>query len=73
MITSIVLFTALGVLLNAVGVATWTAEWWCVLGLFLAQGWHGRAEGYDLGLEHSLTVINRLERKLKEQRNEPNT
>ena len=64
MITSIVLFTALGVLLNAVGVITWTAEWWCVLGLFLAQGWHMRAEGYDQGLDDSLTVINQLKQQL---------
>jgi len=65
MITSIALFTVLGWLLSAVGVTVWTAEWWSVLGLFLAQGWHMRAEGYDQGLDDSLTVINRLEQELK--------
>jgi hypothetical protein len=65
MITSIALFTALGWLLTAVGVVVWSAEWWSLLGLFLAQGWHMRAQGYDQGLEDSLTVINRLEDQLK--------
>jgi len=69
MITSIALFTVLGVLLNAVGVITWTAEWWCVLGLFLAQGWHMRADGYDQGLDDSLRVINRLEQELTDFKN----
>jgi len=73
MLTSIAIYTALGVLLNAVGIATWTTEWWCLLGLFLANGWNQHAEGYDSALDSCLTVINRLERKLKEQRNEPNT
>lgn len=70
MLTSIVIYTALGLLLNAVGIQTWTAEWWCLLGLFIANGWHQHSGGYDQGLDHSLIIINTLERKLKELGNE---
>jgi hypothetical protein len=72
MLTSLAIYTALGVLLNAVGIATGTAEWWCLLGLFLANGWNSRLEGYDSALDSCLIVINRLEQRLKDTHNESN-
>ena len=66
MITSIALFTVLGFLLNAVGVATWTAEWWCVLGLFLAHGWHQHSQGVDHAEEEIKKLIQHARATLAE-------
>jgi len=66
MLTSIVLYTTLGYLLSVLGIEAWSAEWLCFVGLFMAHGWYQHSEGYDLGLDNALVVINRLENKIKE-------
>jgi hypothetical protein len=72
MLTSVAIYTALGILLNAVGIVVGSTEWWCLLALFMANGWNSRAEGYDSALDSCLIVINRLEQRLKDTSNEPN-
>ena len=72
MLTSVAIYTALGILLNAVGIVAGSTEWWCLLALFMANGWNSRAEGYDSALDSCLIVINRLEQRLKDTSNEPN-
>jgi len=73
MLTTIAIYTTLGIMLNVVGIAWGSAEWWCLVGLWLANGWNSRAEGYDSALDQCLIVINRLEQRLKDSHNEPNT
>ena len=72
MLTLVAIYTALGILLNAVGIVAGSTEWWCLLALFWANGWNSRAEGYDSALDSCLIVINRLEQRLKDTSNEPN-
>ena len=72
MITNIVLFSTLGYLLSVLGIETWSAPWWCLVGLFMAHGWHQNIEGYDQGLEHSLIVINRLEQHINKNKDTTN-
>ena len=72
MLTLVAIYTALGILLNAVGIVVGSTEWWCLLALFMANGWNSRAEGYDSALDSCLIVINRLEQRLKDTSNEPN-
>jgi hypothetical protein len=72
MLTSVAIYTALGILLNAVGIVGGSTEWWCLLALFMANGLNSRAEGYDSALDSCLIVINRLEQRLKDTSNEPN-
>ena len=66
MITSIALFTLLGLVLTSVGITTWSAEWWCLLGLFLAHGWHQHAQGRDSARDEIHTLIHNARATLKE-------
>lgn len=66
MITSIALFTLLGLVLTSMGVAPGSAEWWCVLGLFLAYGWHQHAQGRDSERDEINTLIQHARATLKE-------
>jgi hypothetical protein len=66
MITDVVLFSALGFLLSALQVETLSAEWWCILGLFLAYGWHRRADGYQDATDTAQAVWQAAHKALEE-------
>jgi hypothetical protein len=47
MITRIALFATLGCLIDALGFDYTTAAFWCLLSLFIAQGYLSHQEGFD--------------------------
>jgi hypothetical protein len=47
MITRIALFATLGCLIDALGFDYTTSAFWCLLALFIAQGYLSHQEGYE--------------------------
>ena len=65
--TRLVLYATLGLLLSALGVHWDSAEWWCMVALFISSDYLARKEGQDHGIWITLTLPADKLAELKQQ------
>ena len=56
--TRLVLYATLGLLLSALELHLDSAEWWCMLALFIVSDSLARKDGYDSGVAAGITVYS---------------